>query len=152
MSKIFVRSPFNYDADIVSRETALLCEDDSLTKQSFAEECDINTIVRNFNLTGQLPENVSVPQYANVLDTVNDYQTALNMIMEADAAFMQMPANVRTRFHNNPAEFLDFFNDPANIEEGKKLGLVIDNTPVEPDNTPAANPAASNGGASNANS
>ena len=43
---VFLRAFNNYDMGAVSDETGLRCEDASLTKQSFAEECDINTIVR----------------------------------------------------------------------------------------------------------
>ena len=43
---VFVRSGNNYDMQAVSDETGLLCEDASLAKQSFAEECDINKIGR----------------------------------------------------------------------------------------------------------
>ena len=58
MSKVvapFVRSPYNYDMSAVSDETGLCCEDESLAIQSAKEDADINTIVRRFGLTGELP-------------------------------------------------------------------------------------------------
>lgn len=116
---------FNMDNDVVSRETALFFNPaEGMTKQSFKEECDINTLVQRFGLTGQLPENVRAPVYGDFTEVV-DYQSALNAVIAADASFMELPASVRSRFANNPALFVDFCSDPANREEAIKLGLVV---------------------------
>ena len=131
-----VRNPYNYDSDEASRVTGLLCQDVSLSVQDQAEEVDINTIVRRFGLTGKLPaEPVVAPQYGDFTEVV-DYQTALNAVIAADEAFMQMPADVRARFSNNPALFVDFCSNDANREEAKKLGLLV------PDAAPAGSDGA----------
>lgn len=122
--KPFIRDAYNYDRDLVSDETGLMCLDDSRTKQSFAEECDINTIVRRFNLTGQLPSNVRAPTYGD-FEEVFDYHSAMNAILEAERSFMMMPAEVRDRFGNDPQRFLEFVNDDHNRDEAVKLGLVL---------------------------
>lgn len=119
----FLRTPYNYDTNDASDETALRCEDPTLTKQAFAEEVDINTIVRRFNLTGQLPENVHMPTYADFED-IFDFQTAMNAVRQAEESFNEMPAHIRARFHNNAAEFVDFCSDEDNRPEAEKLGLV----------------------------
>jgi len=119
----FLRSPFNYDRDAASDESGLKCEDVSLTKQSFADECDINTIVRNFGLTGSLPDNYKPPQYGD-FEGVADYQSALNAVIAADDAFMLMPPNLRERFHNNPQHLIEFLASENNYEEAVSLGLV----------------------------
>jgi len=124
MEKVFVRSEYNYDRDKASDESGLRCEDLSLTKQSFAEECDINTIVRRFGISGELPQNVVMPTYQD-FEGVFDFQTAMNAILQANESFMSMPAEVRARFNNNPALFVDFCSDDANMEEAIKLGLVV---------------------------
>lgn len=134
MSSIFLRSPFNYDRDAVSLETGLLCEDKSLAQQQFADDADINTIVRRFNLTGQLPDNVRAPQYAD-FEEVYDFQTAMNAIRSAEESFMAMPANVRSRFYNDPHRFVEFCSDPANMDEARKLGLLV---PSPGDKSPAS--------------
>ncbi|WNK14141.1 MAG: internal scaffolding protein [Microvirus sp.] len=128
MDTVFVRSAFNYDRDAASNETAISDIGKSLTKQSFAEECDINTIVRRFHLTGELPSNVLVPQYADFTE-IFDYHSALNVIAQANEAFDLMPADVRSRFQNDPAAFLDFCNDPNNAVEAVKLGIAVIKTP-----------------------
>lgn len=121
---VFVRNPFNYDVDEVSRETGLRCLAKSLTVQSQAEEADINVIVKRFGITGRLPDPVSIPSFGD-FEGVSDFRSALHITMDAEAAFMKMPAGLRKRFANDPAIFLDFFNDPSNLDEAVKLGLVV---------------------------
>lgn len=120
----FLRSAFNYDRDLVSDETGLKCMDDSLTQQQFKEEADINTIVDRFMKSGVLPTPAVMPQYID-FEGVFDYQTAMNVVRQADEQFMRMDAKIRARFNNSPQEFLSFFADPANTEEAIRLGLAV---------------------------
>lgn len=120
----FVRTPYNYDVDDVSFESGLLCCDVSLAQQNMLEETDINTIVKRFGLTGQLPQGVRVPSYGDFTG-VFDYQSALAAIDDAADSFYQMPADVRSRFDNDPALFVDFCSNPANLDEMRSLGLAV---------------------------
>lgn len=146
MKPPFQRTQYNYDMNKAGDESGLKCEDPSLTHQSFADEVDINTIVRRFNLTGQLPTNVHMPTYQD-FEGIFDYHTAMNAIAQAHESFDTMPADVRARFHNDPAEFIDFCSNTANREEAIKLGLVAPAAaaltggtprPSEPGNAPGA--------------
>lgn len=119
----FVRSPYNYDMNLAGDESGLKCEDSSLAVQSSVEECDINTIVRRFGLTGELPDTPTVPMSGDFMDVV-DYQTALNSVIAADAAFMEYPAGVRSRFDNDPQKMMEFVADVANLDEARRLGLL----------------------------
>jgi phage internal scaffolding protein len=118
-----------------SLETGLKCLDDSLTQQQFRDESDINNIVDRFMKTGHLPDPVSMPQYVDY-EGVFDFQSAMNVVRQADENFMRMDAKVRARFHNSPQEFLEFFADPANSEEAVRLGLAVaipkESPPVDP--------------------
>lgn len=134
VKKPFVRSPYNYDRNKVSRQTSIdfaedIPENQSKTVQSSKEECDINVIVKRFGITGQLPQGVVPPSYA-IFEDVFDYQTAMNSLVEAQNAFMQMPASVRSRFGNDPHEFVAFCSDPKNLDEMRKMGLAV---PVKDD-------------------
>lgn len=120
---IFIRNPFNYDRNEASKMSGLSCSDASRTDQSFVAECDINTIVRNFGITGQLPQQPIRTPLEGDFTNVVDYQTALNMVLSADAAFAELPSAVRERFVNDPARFVAFASDPANLDECRKLGL-----------------------------
>lgn len=120
--KVFVRNPYNYDVADASGESGLKCADKSLVLQSQAGEADINVILKRFALTGALPQGRSVPTYGD-FSAVIDYRGALDLIRAADAAFMSVPADVRARFSNDPAAFVEFCSNEANIEEVRRLGL-----------------------------
>ena len=70
--------------------------EDAVTQQCFKDECDINILLAKFAVTGQLPENVRVPQYVDFEETF-DFQSSMNVIRAAEEAFA-MPAEVRDRF------------------------------------------------------
>lgn len=117
-----IRSAYNYDRDEASRLSGLLCEDDSLAVQSEKEECDINTLVKRFGITGQLPQGVRMPTYGDFTEVL-DFRTAHDALIAARQSFMALPADVRKRFSNDPAEFVDFCSNPQNLEECRKMGL-----------------------------
>lgn len=120
----FLRSRYNYDMNAVSDATGLLCEDATRAQQQFKEECDINTIVERFGITGQLPQNLRMPLNEEFIETM-DYQESLNKLLEADAAFMQLPAKVRAEFQNDPGRFVEFASNPENLERCRELGLAM---------------------------
>lgn len=123
----FIRTHFNYDMKKATDESGLRCTDETRTQQQFIEECDINTIVERFGLTGELPSNLRVPMVGDFTG-VYDYQTSLELLREADDAFMQMPASIRERFGNDAGRFVNFTSDPANLEQCREWGLA---RPVE---------------------
>ena len=106
----------------------------SKTRQSEAKECDINNIIRKWETSGLVGHvNTLTPQF---LDSVGlpDYQTSLDMVIEAQSRFSQLPARVRDRFNNNPAKLLAFLGDPSNTAEAIALGLSVPK-PSEPVST-----------------
>lgn len=121
----FVRSAFtHYDPDQVTRETGLDCScDPSMAQQSMRDECDINVMVERFAHIGAMPP--PLPSTSPVdFDEVFDFQTAMNAVIDGQAAFMRLPAKVRDRFQNDPGQFLDFIATPDNYDEAVSLGLV----------------------------
>jgi phage internal scaffolding protein len=119
----FLRTPYNYDTDAATNESGLHCEDVTLTQQHFKDECDINNILRQFNVTGLLPENALSPRYGDFTG-INDYHTALNQVIAAEDEFMRLPADLRARFENDPAQLIQFLENSDNKDEAIKLGLV----------------------------
>jgi len=120
---MIVRAFGSYDGDQVSAETGLLCEDESRAIQSAEEESNINTIVRRFGLTGELPQDVRMPQSGDFTG-LPDFHAAMNMVRQAQEEFLRVPAEIRARFQNDPKQFTDFFADEANRDEAVKLGFV----------------------------
>jgi len=122
-----VKNPITYDRDKNSDLAKFVFTRPSRTKQSFRDECDINTILRQFNVTGQLPAGSVQPQYGD-FSGITDYQSALNAVMAAQDSFLQLPAKVRAKFDNDPALFVDWASNEANRDEMKALGLLREET------------------------
>lgn len=98
-------------------------EEESMTQQQFKAECDINQVLAKFQRTNVLDHiNKHGARYGDA--TAFDYQEALNIKIAADQVFSELPSKIRNRFNNDPAEYLAFFEDPENREEGVLLGLL----------------------------
>lgn len=95
----------------------------SLTRQSEAAHTDINVIMAQYARNGTLPVNVLQGRFEDVSAMV-DYREALETVRQADEAFMELDAKVRSRFDNDPATFLEFFNTPGNEAELRDMGLM----------------------------
>lgn len=101
----------------------------SLTRQEFKQDCDLALLLKKF---GRTPEGQAAlrnasgyAQNARFADVsaVPDFRAARDIINAAQADFMALPAIVRRRFNNDAAEFLDFVQDPKNLDEARSLGL-----------------------------
>lgn len=99
-------------------------DDPSLTKQEFADESDINNIMATFQRTGEVYNSATLsPRYGD-FTIVPDYQSALNLVIEARASFDSLSSKIRERFHNDPVEFLDFVSNENNAAEMRALGIL----------------------------
>lgn len=105
---------------------------ESMTKQSFKDECDINKIMEKYKRTGQVPLNIQQKQ-GQFLDvsSLPDYQNSLNIVIEAENMFNQLPSKVRARFKHDPSEMLNFVKNIENKDEAIALGLIPKPEPVE---------------------
>lgn len=98
-------------------------EGPSKTQQHFKRECDINHLMAKYQKTGVIDHlNQYQGDYSDLTD-VPDYQTALLKVQSAQTAFDSLPSSIRSKFQNDPAQFLDFVSNPDNIDEMIELGL-----------------------------
>ena len=100
---------------------------ESLTQQHFADECDINNIISNFDRTGYLVDPTlpvgRSPQFGDFTQ-VMDYAEAQQIVIDANNAFANLPSRLRDRFANDPSKLLDFLSRKENLDEAISLGLV----------------------------
>jgi len=79
----------------------------SMTQQSFAEELDINTILRRFNVTGQAPLGNVSPMYGDFTG-LHDWEDAVEKVTRAREDFMRLPPDVREHFGNDPGQLIEY--------------------------------------------
>jgi len=136
------RTAYNYDTQAASLASGLFCLGPSKTQQQFLQETDINTIAKNFGLTGLLPMSARQPRYED-FSQVTDYKTALDALRSAEENFMQLPSGIREFFKNDPQQLLEFVENPKNAAKGEEIGLWKLLKPAEsPSTAPAATPVA----------
>lgn len=102
----------------------------SKTKQAPAKACDIRTILEKHRVTGVLSRARGQAMYGDFTQVPADYQTAMQIVTDAHDKFAALPARIRDRFDNDPANFVSFFADEKNYDEAVKLGFVQDK-PIE---------------------
>lgn len=113
------------DGDLIAqaRFTDIDCSKDvSKTVQADAAEVDINKIVARV-LKGQpVLQSNGQPFYGDVSE-FGGLQEAIIKVQEAEDLFIQVPADIREKFDNDPVKFVDFLSDPKNTDEAISLGL-----------------------------
>nr|QJB19120.1 MAG: internal scaffolding protein [Microvirus sp.] len=128
MSKLVIHSLYNPPPAVDE-----VNDEPSMTKQAFMAEADINTIMSRYDRTGSYYDPTvipsSQPKFGDYVGA-DDYLAMQNALVEADLAFAALPAKLRKRFDNDPAELLAFLEDKANLPEAIELGLV--DRPAEP--------------------
>lgn len=118
------RQPGLYDADQASLDSALdQTGQESMTQQHFGPETDINTIVRRYGLTGELPIRRELGEYGD-FDTTMDFQQLIEQVKVGERVFLQVPADIRARFGNDAATFLEWIHEDTNYDEAATMGLV----------------------------
>lgn len=102
----------------------------SMTIQSAKDEADINVLVRRFGVTGVISGVERPPPLTEFQDTF-DFRSALDAINAARRSFMELSADTRARFLNDPARFVDFCSardengELVNGDEMRKMGLAL---------------------------
>ena len=89
------------------------------------------TSIRELLKRGSVPENPNEMTYGDFTNVI-DYETALQRVITAQESFDSLPAKLRDRFQNDPANLIEFLNDESNRDEAVKLGLI--NPPEKKDN------------------
>lgn len=94
----------------------------SMTKQSLAEDLDVNKIIKKYNVTGILQKATDFEMnYGDF--TGADFNKAMNTVADANSLFEQVPSEIRAQFQNQPGAFIDFATNPENHLQMAKWGL-----------------------------
>lgn len=97
---------------------------ESKVQQHMAADCDMKVIMERFLKTGTVPQ-IS-PERMSFIDATSaeDYDRSLQLVIDAESSFNDLPSKIRNKFDNDPSKFLSFMNDDKNLDEAVELGLV----------------------------
>lgn len=119
------KTPHNHDTDAVALATATLCPETSKAQQSYKDEANIINIVEKYMRTGELPLLRNPPTHQDFEDTF-DFQSSLDQVRAAEAAFAALPAKIRKEFDNDPGQYVEGVERlvaEKNWTELERLGL-----------------------------
>lgn len=119
------------------------CGDIMVTKQHYKDECDIHTILKQYQRTGIITHvQNSRPTYEDLPSDI-DFQTALHIQMQAVEAFEGLPSKVRDHFANDPERLLRALNDPDQHAYLREVGILKAPAPAPsvPDSVPVPSPS-----------
>jgi hypothetical protein len=112
-------------------DVGLECLDASMTRQEFAEDCDINSIMARYETTGVMHAPFAKEAHYADYTNVPDLMTAMQVMRDAEQAFMLLPAAVRRQFDNDPVEFVEYASKPENLGQMRLWGMAAP-APAEP--------------------
>lgn len=116
---------------VVHKPVNLDCSKDGRTRQEFADDCDINVLLARYEKSGVFTHfNANEADYLDV-SNVPDLQQSLTYLKDAQRAFMSLPAAARREFDNDPVKFVEYAQNPENIDRMREWGLAAP-APVEP--------------------
>jgi len=103
-----------------------------IVEQHHKDEVNINNIIKRHGMD-MIAKTAMLNQGEYIMDDnpTNDFQEAMFIVTKANETFSQMPSELRKKFNNSPAEYMDFIQNPANIDEMVSLGLA-QRTPEAP--------------------
>lgn len=97
---------------------------ESMTRQEFAADCDINKIMKNAVRTGTVPTRTDMARYGDFAEAP-DFQEAQNIVIRARAQFASVSSELRNRFENDPAKFLAWIHSKDfDLEDAQKYGIL----------------------------
>jgi len=114
------KTPNNHDTMFESNRTALFCAEPSLAKQEFKEDADINVILARVMKTGEIP-NMVLPEHFTDVSEKKTYHEQATQLAEANALFYRLPADIRTKFSNDPATWADAVVQATEKGDGEAL-------------------------------
>lgn len=113
----------------------------SLVKQEFANDADINKLLKRFtpeDLAAQSAAAMAAAQFTDCTK-ISSLHDAFEFTQASMDAFNKLPADLRMRFNNSPADLARFYKNPSNEDEARELGLLPPKTPAP--SKPDANPS-----------
>lgn len=96
----------------------------SPTQQQFKKDCDVNNIIKRFKTTGQITHlSGKKGRFIDTTQLPASFEDAMTTVAQATSAFMELDADTRAKFRNDPGYMLAWLEDTKNDEEAIKLGF-----------------------------
>ena len=111
---------------------------ETMVRQQFKDEVDINNIINRYQETGFLPGAMGDPIFADTT-MISDLKTAIDTVNAAQEGLKQLPRAARELLQANPTEFATKLAQASTQDQLVELGVLekADNNVARPDPSPA---------------
>lgn len=106
--------------------------DESMTQQSDLPQSDIHNIMKRFERTGVIEHDAKYHGTYGDFTSMPDFKEAQDQIAEAATMFEELPASIREKHGNDPANFLGWIQDPKNREAILEAGFSVEHFTTDP--------------------
>lgn len=116
----------------------------SLTEQSHKKGCDINYLVKRYHQSGSPLPQLTQEQFGEALPVT--FHEAMNVVVETQEKFDQLPSEVRAAFDQDPQKLINYVGNGGEVkllygDEGADLAQEsVAPTEPAPPVEPPANP------------
>ncbi|AXL15282.1 internal scaffolding protein [Microviridae sp.] len=124
----------------MTRKHSITFTEPSRTQQHQKDETDINKIMKRYIKTGVI-DHINKHQGVYTNCPGMDYHEAMTFMRQAEGQFLELPSQVRKQFDNDPGKFLDFVDNPDNIDKLREMGLTLSKAQTSTEVTPSTAPA-----------
>lgn len=127
----------------------------SLTVQSEKDNCDLNVILKRMEKAGPdafvdtidaLMASAHAAQYGDA-SNIGDFKSVQDNVANVKSEFSLLPADIRSKFQNDPVVLLEFLSNPENAADAAKMGLLRAAEAVPAPAEPSIAPTGAEGGA-----
>lgn len=117
--------PIRRARPVIDCQTAVENGEEVRTEQAHKAEVDINQIVKRHAGREDLLMNTSQIMNLQFDDNpTNDFQEMMNMVIQGQQAFEQLPLEIKRKFGYNPAEYMDYVRNPDNRYQLIQWGMI----------------------------
>jgi len=117
-----------YDYKGLSSSKALDTGEDTPVQQHMRDEVDINTIVRRFGITRDMPAGIPGGVFGDFTG-IEDFASAVAAVERARSGFMSLDPAVRERFNHDPGQLIELAHT---LPEEDFMALVAPVAPPAP--------------------
>lgn len=126
MMKPQFREQWDDDADALARALSDHTPiGESMTQQHHQPDTDLNVVLKRYGIDDHpMPLPGNIVDFGDFTEHPTTLHEALERTRNAQNRFAQLPAHIRSKFNNNPAELWNWLQNDANLDEAVSLGLL----------------------------
>lgn len=103
---------------------------EGLTEQAHKDQCDINLILEDYTRTGFMRHaRENKGRYDDV--SAVDFQKAMETVANVKSMFEGLPSEIRKEFNGDPANFLNYVQNPENAKVLEQRGILAGNDGID---------------------